>query len=115
MSRRSDGGFSLLEVQVGLLLLTLVVVGFVNLVKAQESLVGDMETWCRGDPVLYVVQPSDPYERVAGVPAALLEEKPAAAPAPLEEAWAYELEVREVTRGLRPQRARAVVRVKRAR
>ncbi|MDJ0522914.1 MAG: hypothetical protein QNJ90_12670 [Planctomycetota bacterium] len=122
MSRRSTTGFSLLEVQVGLLLLTLVVVGFTRLVGAQESLVRDLESWCQGDPVFRVVPPADEHERVARVPAALDQlveddgliewqggsdgEGGSGSEA---ESWGNDLEIQEVTRDLDPQRARAVL------
>jgi len=114
VSRRSlvtsrQQGFSLLELQVGLLVMTLVVVGFNNLAKAQEGLLRDLEAWCRGDPVLYVAAPADVYERVAGVPATLTGDVPA--PVPARAAARQRIVVTKVTHRLHTPRARAYVRV----
>lgn len=126
-------GFSLLELQVGLLLMTLVIVGFTRLVTAQESLVRDLEAWCRDDPVFYVVLPDDEHERAVGMPAALRErpeERDGLTFAPSlslgmqyekdeddedDDVLIYDLQIKELDRDLEPQRARALVKLKRAR
>jgi len=99
----------LLELQVGLLVMTLVVLGFNNLARAQESLLRDLEAWCRGDPVFYVAPPADAYDRVAGMPATLTEEPVVAQPVRVD--LNQRIVVTEVTHRLDPPRARARVRI----
>lgn len=96
---------------VGLSLLTLVVFGFNNLVGAQESLVRDLESWCKGAPTLYVVPPVDTHERVAGMPAALVEEVTTPPAPPAAPGYTNRLTLISLARVLDPERATAVVSV----
>lgn len=69
MSRRS--GFTLLEVQVAMLLLMLAVLMVTRLLASHERLVGGLARDARVGATLHVVPPEAPYEAVAGVPASL--------------------------------------------
>ena len=68
---RTERGFTLLELQVAVLLLTILVFGFQQLAKSHESMLGDLESWCRDAPVFQVTAPTDAHERAAGMPAEL--------------------------------------------
>ena len=102
-------GFTLLELNVAVLLLTLLVLGFTQLVKAQESMVVDMETWIEGDPVYYVVPPQDPFERALGTSSALSDDPPPPPPGPDTTEYANRVTLESVTRDLAPPRAEAIV------
>jgi hypothetical protein len=53
------------------LILTLLAVGLANLIVSHERLVADMEDWLSGDPVYYVDQVDDQFQRTLGSPAVL--------------------------------------------
>jgi len=91
-----------------MVLMTLSVLGFAQLVVSHERLVSTLDAWCRDDPKLFVVVPNAPFERVVGVPARLSATKPVVAPAPAREPL-YRVTVRSRTKQLVPPRAEARV------
>ncbi len=71
MSRRSARGFTLLEVEVAMLVLMLTVLMVTRLLASHERLVAGLARDARIGATLHVVPPAAPYEDVAGVPASL--------------------------------------------
>jgi prepilin-type N-terminal cleavage/methylation domain-containing protein len=71
-ARSSERGFSLLELQVSMLLLSLAALGIFKLVVAHEQLASRMEEWCVGEPTLYLEPSASSFERILGFPAAAL-------------------------------------------
>lgn len=69
MSRRppsTERGFTLLECEIALIVLTLAILLLSRLVVSHELLVHDMERWVSADPVYYVVPREDAFERQLG-------------------------------------------------
>ena len=105
-------GFTLLELQVAVLLLTILVFGFQQLAKSHESMLGDLESWCHGEPVFQIVSPEDPHERAAGVPAALRESDETddfLTTSATEETYAQRILIERIERDLDPARVTAWV------
>lgn len=108
-SRRRSGGFTLLELQVAILVLVLTVLGLMHLLASHERLVRSMEDVASGDRTLYIVPPAGPFDALVGVPASLGETPPV--PLPLEPEFDYTVTVQSVARELDPPRALATVTV----
>ncbi|MDJ0976361.1 MAG: prepilin-type N-terminal cleavage/methylation domain-containing protein [Planctomycetota bacterium] len=107
----TERGFTLLEIQIALLLLALATFGYVKLAGAQSSMVNAVDGWCRGEPTFIVAPAARETERQLGVPASLIasdEEPPGDVPTPDGE---NEVTVLSVSHGLDPATATALVQV----
>ena len=62
-------GFTLLDCEIAIIVLSLLSVGVMNRTRSHEQVVRSLEKWHEGRSVYYVVQPEDPIERLLGVPA----------------------------------------------
>ena len=94
MSRRArsnDRGFTLLECEVALVVLTLALMFLSRLTVAHETLVADVEAWVDGDPTFYVDLRDARWERLLGHPPELAAGVPEPPPAP--PAADYEVEL----------------------
>jgi len=99
-------GFTLVECQIAVLMLTLVLLGFMHLNGAHERLVADMESWLADDPTYYVEKHDDELMRILGAPAWLATVPPTPlSPPPSPDA--YDVYVLDATLGLRPLSASA--------
>ena len=105
------GGFTLLEFEIAILILMFSVLGITKLVVSHERLLADLEEWCSGDPVYFVVPSEDELERILGMPAALSTTPPSGDPPPADP-QPYEVTVETVARELYPFRATATVKMK---
>lgn len=109
--RSACRGFTLLEIQVALVLLALATFGYVKLAGAQGSTINEMDAWCRGNPTYVLAPAARATERELGLPAALYgeaEEPPARAATP---EGPNDVTVVRVQRAIAPLRAEAVVHV----
>lgn len=109
--RNRIGGFTLLELEITLLVLMFTVIGLTRLVVSHERLVSGLEGWCSGDPVYFVIPSEVELERILGVPAALSTTPPSGPPPP-PAPQPYEVTVETATRELYPPRATVTVNMK---
>ncbi|MBC8328561.1 MAG: prepilin-type N-terminal cleavage/methylation domain-containing protein [Planctomycetes bacterium] len=107
--RRAAGGFTLLECLVAILILSLLVLGMVRLVSGHHEVLDSVDDWSYGDPVLYLVQDTDPMARAIGTPAALSVDPPQTVH--VASKGAYDVTVLETFRDLDPPRSGAVFRL----
>ena len=63
------GAFTLLELQVVLIILSVSLLGIVGLVSLQSKQMSRVEQWCRSHPVYYVVSQTNRWMKQLGAPA----------------------------------------------
>ncbi len=104
-------GFTLLEIQVALVLLALAMFGYVRLAGAQSSAIDSLDAWCQGEPTFLVVAASSPTERQIGMPAQLLDEGDSP-PSPADQPEGEnEVTILAVDRSVMPMNASVLVEV----
>ena len=99
----SDRGFTLLECEVALIVLTLAVLLLSRLIVSHDRIVQDMEGWLDGDPVYWVAPRANEWERILGHAAELTTTQPG------PESTGGRIVVLEVTRTLDPPTVVAIV------
>ena len=60
---REGAAFTLLELEVSLVVLVAGLLGLVGLLAVQARQIGHAEAWCRADPTYYLVSHSNPWMR----------------------------------------------------
>lgn len=100
-TKADQAGFTLLEVEVAILVLSLLILGFSKLMGAHEQLASEMDSWCQGEPTYYIEMADDALLRALGAPGVLVIDEPAGLsgpPAP----DAYEVEILSWSQTLLP-------------
>ena len=106
--QRAQAGFTLLEVEAAVVVLSLLILGFGKLVWHYEELAAEGDRWCQGSQSVFVKIADDEIERILGMPATVVSSEPADPPGP-PPPDAYEVEVLSTTDSLYPRTASASV------
>ena len=107
--RQTEGnGFTLLEFEICVVILTLTVLGVTQLVVKHGELVSDLEAWCVGAPQYFVALAEDDLERVLGYSARLSDTLPTP-PAPAPSGTLYTVEIQAADQELYPPKVTATV------
>ena len=106
--RRRQAGFTLLELEAAVILLSLLIVGFMKLVWHHEELAAAGDRWCQDEPSFFVKVSDDDLERTIGVPARLVTIQPDPIPDP-PDPDVYSVDVVSFSKTLDPPSASASV------
>jgi prepilin-type N-terminal cleavage/methylation domain-containing protein len=105
--RRRQSGFTLLEVEAAVLILSILVVGVFKLVWHHEQIADASDQWCQINPpsftapTYYIQISGDELERVLGMPGELVDTSPPALPGP-PAPDVYDVEVQDYSQALYP-------------